>query len=351
LSGYRVSLVLALAFAALALLTVWNLVRSDALVEARRAYARGDLAPSLGYALDHLKRQPWSREAALLAARCLSRLDYADQAEPYYRRAGNLSLNDLQVRAYALLRGPHLERAIPAYEEILTRSPQNVGALRRLAALQLARNDTDELLRLADRMDQIPGAAVLGATLRGVFHHNQQNRQAAAVAFERVLKLDPDLREMPLSLHLFWDELSRDLMGSGRIDDARRYLLEAIRKTNDAELINRLAHTYLLQGDIESAEAWFRKAAECDPSDYVPHLNLAKIALQRHNQEDALRRLDRARVLAPRERGVLYNLSSVYRQLGRNEEARRVQEAIDQTREAGALSSQRAHGTWPRYAL
>ena len=112
--------------------TAWNLTRSSAVTDARRAYLRGDLAVGLARALDHLDRQPWSREASLLAANCLSRLDYSGLAEAYYRRAGHLELNDLQVRAYALARGPHPELAIPAYNEILARSPQNVTAMRRL---------------------------------------------------------------------------------------------------------------------------------------------------------------------------------------------------------------------------
>ncbi len=73
----------------------------------------------------------------MLAARCLSRLDYSEQAEPYYRRAGRLSLNDQQIRAYCLVRGPHPERAIPAYREILEIDPDNVAAMRRFAAVLL----------------------------------------------------------------------------------------------------------------------------------------------------------------------------------------------------------------------
>src|SRR5262245_64743 len=73
-------------------LTVWNVTRSEALADAHRSYVRGDLAACLGRALDHLARRPWSREASLLAGRCLSRLDYPDAAEPYYQRAGELSL-------------------------------------------------------------------------------------------------------------------------------------------------------------------------------------------------------------------------------------------------------------------
>src|SRR5437879_1406625 len=86
-------------------LTAWNVTRSAALAQARQTYARGELIPCLEHALDHLQRRPWSREAALLAARCLSRLDYASEAEVYYERAGRLSLSDSQIRAYGLARG------------------------------------------------------------------------------------------------------------------------------------------------------------------------------------------------------------------------------------------------------
>jgi len=66
----------------LAILTAWNVTRSDALDRAEHAYNRVDLPGCLGLALDHLDRRPWSREAARLAALCLSRLDFADRAAP-----------------------------------------------------------------------------------------------------------------------------------------------------------------------------------------------------------------------------------------------------------------------------
>ena len=102
----------------LLILTTWNVTRSSSLLDARRAEVRGDFVHCLQSALDHLNRQPWSGEAALLAARCLSRLDYAAEAEPYFERAGHLSLNDLQIRANGLARGSHPEQAIPVYNEI-----------------------------------------------------------------------------------------------------------------------------------------------------------------------------------------------------------------------------------------
>jgi tetratricopeptide (TPR) repeat protein len=331
--------------------TAWNLTRSEALTEAERAYARVDLVGCLQHALDHLERRPWSRDAALLAARCLSRLDYADQAEAYYRRAGRLSLQDQQVRAYGLVRGPHPGRAIPAYREILQVAPDNVTAMRRLAAVLLAQNDKDQLLELADQLARVPSGEVIGAMLRGTVYHNDQNPQRAVEAFERVLQLDPELREMPASRPLFWKQLTADLVECGRIEDAGRYLNQALALGPDAELLNRLGHTQFLRGDLDEAERCFRQAAEAAPDYYGPHLNLAKLALQRRRQDEARRELNLARLLAPRQYGVLYSLALLYRQLGQTAEADRVQEEITEVREAAATAPRVPNPSWPRYAL
>jgi tetratricopeptide (TPR) repeat protein len=331
--------------------TGWNVTRSSAVIEARRAYLRGDLAVGLALALDHLDRQPWSGEAALLAANCLSRLDYSGQAEAYYRRAGNLGLNAAQVRAYALARGPQPELAIPAYNEILARSPENVSAMRRLAAVLLAQNGGEELLKLAERLEQISGGAVIGSTLRGVVYHNDKIPQQAAAAFERVLELDPELREMPLPRNLFWSQLADDLVSSGRIDDARHYLTKALSNAPDASLLNILGQTYFLQGMLDEANRCFREAAELATTDHLAYMNLARVAIQRHEQEEALKQLNRARGLAPRRYSVLYTLASVYRQLGRKAEANQVEESLEQLREQPTSQATVTNASWPSYSL
>jgi tetratricopeptide (TPR) repeat protein len=331
--------------------TAWNVTRSEALAEAERAYARVDLPGCLQHALDHLERRPWSHEAALLAARCLSRLDYADQAEPYYRRAGRLSLNDQQIRAYGLVRGPHPESAIPIYREILRLEPDNVTAMRRLAAVLLARNDKDQLLELADRLDRAPSGQVIGAMLRGTVYHNDQNPQRAVASFEQVLRLDPEFREMPASRQLFWDQFTDDLIECGRIEDAGRFLEQALAAGPNAELTDRLGYTYFLRGDLDEAGRCYRRAAESDRSLYRPHLNLAKLALQRRDRDEALRELNQARLLAPRRYAVLYSLALLYRQLGQTAEANKIQDEIQELREAAATAPRMPAPRWPRYAL
>jgi tetratricopeptide (TPR) repeat protein len=331
--------------------TAWNLTQTQALAQAERAYIQGDLGVCLQHAMDHLTRRPWSRSAALLAARCLSRLDYADEAEPYFRRAGELSLTDWQLRAYGLVRGPHPERAIPAYHEILDRSPENVAAMRRLAAVLLAQNNTQELLKLADRLSHVPDGAVIGYLLRGVAYHNDKNPQQAVAAFEKVLELDPEFRQMPSARSMFWTHFTEDLASSGRLADAARYLNQALTDAPDVEWITRLGTTYFLQGDLDEAEHWYHQAIRWDPNRYTPYLQLAKIALQRQQRDQALKLLNQARKLAPTQYAVLYNLVSLYHQLGQEAESEQIQKTIQELRAKAASPTRPVNGQWPPYAL
>lgn len=331
--------------------TAWNVTRSEALQAGERSYARGDLAGSLQHALDLLDRQPWNRQAALLAARCLSRMDFAEPAEPYFRRAGRLSLGDLQIRAYGLARGSHPERAIPVYQQILEQAPDNVVAMRRLAGVLLSQGDAPRCLELARRLELTPNGEVFGAMLRGTVYHNQENPQLAVGAFERVLELDPRLDQIRGTRKLFWTQLNTDLIECGRIEDAGRHLERALADEQDAELMDLLGDTYFLRRKLEEAERCYRQAADWDSMFYRPHLNLAKLYLQLRRRDEALRELNRARALAPRQYGVLYVVSVLYNQLGRKADAEQVRREIASVRDE-LSSAPRAPGTsWPAYAL
>src|SRR5437867_905421 len=71
-------------------LSLWYSLSFDALGQGRSAYAAGDYRGALRVAHDHLERRPSDRGAALLAARCLSRLGFQGPAEKHYRLAGGL---------------------------------------------------------------------------------------------------------------------------------------------------------------------------------------------------------------------------------------------------------------------
>ena len=329
----------------------WDLTLSRCVDGGPSGYARGDLATCLQSALDRPGSAPWSGEAALYAARCLSRLDYCDAAEPYYRRAGRLDLNDMHIRAYGLAHGNRREQAIAAYEDILRRDPENVIALRRLAAVKLSRSHTEELLKLADRLARIPRGAAIGATLRGVVAHNDKDYEQASAAFGRVLELDPELREMLLPRGLFWSQLAEDLLACGRFEETARYLTRALEAGPDARLSDLLGRAYFLQGKLDEAERAFREAADATPGDYAPYLDLGKLEIQRQRYAEALKYLDRALTLAPQQIDALYGQARAYRLLGRTADADRLDETIKRLRATPPAPARPATGQWPRYAL
>ena len=306
---------------------LWLELNPEALRAAEAAYRRGDLTTALATATAYLQKRPWSGRAALIAARSLTRLDHAEQAEPYYGRAGRLELDDLHLRSLGLGLANLCEPAIRSYREILKRSPADVLALRRLAGMLIVQHRWDEALAVADRLVMIPSGVVIGHTLAGVVHHDNENPDGAAAEFEQVLALDPELRRMPLSPRLqFWIYLTRDLLTIGRAADAQRYLRRALEESDDVYLLDLLGQACWQQGDLDEAERWWRQSTERNDQRASPFLSLGRLALQRNRPEEAIPSLERAAKLAPGAREPVYHLSIAHRRLGHREEADRLRD-------------------------
>jgi tetratricopeptide (TPR) repeat protein len=326
--------------ATLLALTGWTVTRSDALTEGEEAYRRKNLIAALRKAEDHLVRRPWSREAQRLAARCLSELDFADAAQLHYNRAGSLSRDDLQVRAYGLVRANHRKQAEQAYHEILKRWPNDALALRRLAAELMTQSRWDEALSYAERLTRVPGGEVDGFAMIAVIHHEQKNSEAAIAAFEKVLELDPDLRRRSRGAdyrreywsRIFWLQLCEDLLKLGRAPEARRHLEQALAVNEDPLLRRLLGTAYYVEGNFREAEQAFRRAADAEPTFYEAWLDLGRVAQAQQRPADAVEPLTHAHRLSPETYEPVYRLSRVYRLLGRTEEADRFGQLADEIR-------------------
>jgi tetratricopeptide (TPR) repeat protein len=317
-------------------LTAWNATRSAALAEARAAYDRGDLVSALSRALDHLDRRPWSRDAALLAGRCLSEKAYPDLAESYYRKAeaaGPLGLDDLQVRGLGLVRAIRFDQAARVYEEILRRWPNDPTALRRLATIYYTQQRMDQALALAKRLSVVPEGAVPGYALIGTVHHDDAARAEAIAAYEKVLELDPELKSMPLPTAIFWDELTKDLIATGRAPEARRILAAAqARRDDDAELHYVRGTVEEALGAVDTAEMSWLRALEIAPNHLRAWRALGRFELKRGRLDEALRRLTRASELDPNDYETAYSLSLALRRSGRAEEANAVAKRAEELR-------------------
>jgi len=317
-----------IATALLAMLIRSELYPAD-LAEADAAYRRNDLGTALRLAQGYLARRPTNRRAALLAARCLSRLGQPDQAETHYRKAGHLDFEDQHIRAFGLVVNNRREPAIQAYREILERRPDDVLALSRMAGVLISESRWDDALETSERLIKIPDGAVIDHTLAGVVNHNKRDSELAVFAFSRVLELDPDLKKMPLKPRsMFWTEFSHNLIEVGRGNEARRYLHRALAEGNDAKVADLLGQSYYLEGALDDAEQCWRLALQWDPDRFGTWWRIGKLELQRGRPAEAIEALLRAAALEPKAGGPLYSLALAYRRLGRREESDRFMEKL-----------------------
>jgi tetratricopeptide (TPR) repeat protein len=322
----------------------WLGTRFDLLGQAGNAYARGQYRTALRHAEAHLKYFPGNRRASLMAARCLSRLGNAHEAEVHYRRAEPLDYADMQSRAYALVQAGLPEDSAKIYDQHLVRWPRDPLALKRLAAVRIGLKQWRAVLELADRLIAIPSEEVAGRTLAAIAHHEQKHYALAVAACRRALELDPDLRQMPLPRTLFWNNLALDLVALGEPREARRYLEQALAGSEDAGLMELLGLTYSHEGATDQAERCWRLAERWDPENADVCLDLGRLAMSRHSWSEAVDFLKRAAHRSPSAVEPLYNLCQAYRMLGNIAEAERYRQLADERRRAlprgGQLSAE-----------
>lgn len=308
--------------------------RFDPIGRAEADYRAHRHAAALRAARDYLRRFPHDPGASLMAARCLSRLGRTSEAEDHYRDAGPLDLDDAQARALGLLNLDQPARAAAVYEEILARQPDDVLALKRLAAVRMGMKQYRPVLELADRLDRLPGEEVAGRTLAAIAHHELKHYELSVDAARRLLDLDPGLGRMPLPKPLFWKNLALDLMAQGRDAEARDYLERALARGEDAGLMELLGVTYWQQGAMEQSERCWRQAERWDPNNADVCLDLGRLAMGRRRWDEALGYFERAARLSPDAVEPPYHLGQVYKMLGRPEEAARYRRLADERRKA-----------------
>jgi tetratricopeptide (TPR) repeat protein len=318
-------------------LTAWRSARPEALAEAEVAYEKSDFITALRRACDRLDCWLPSPGAARVAALSLSRLDFALESDPYYRRAGALSFEDLHHRAFGLVRGNERERAIAAYEEILSRRPDDVLALRRESAVLMTQRRRNEAMKLAERLIKIPEGEITGYTLVGILNHDLNEPELAIPAFERVLALDVELRKTPLKPpYQFWNYLGTDLIAVGRYADARRYLSFALAQENNAILMALMGDAYYRDSMLDDADQCWQKAREWDRDLPIVWLHLGRLAMIRGRLDEAIPLLERAARLAPGAYQTVYSLSLAHGRLGHNDKAQRYRQEAELIRKRNA---------------
>jgi tetratricopeptide (TPR) repeat protein len=342
----------ALIFISLFIFTVWNFTRSTGLEDAKSAEARAiqsadqrQWATAVSLGMEHLRRQPWSREARLVVARGLSKLDHPDLAEPYYQQSRPLELSDEHTRAYAILRANDRDRAIAHYLAILDRVPEDIASLRILAGIYMSQSRWTDALAIARRLEAIPGAAALGHQISASVHHEEHDADLAAAQFARVLERDPELSFLPEDAQrVFWQSYATDLLHTGRVQEARRIAEEGLERFALADLWTIKAQAEQELGMFDEAKQSCKSALRLDPDHAIAWREQGKISLQERRVRDAIPSLVRARELVPFDYQTLFSLMTAYRLTGQTDEARELNQLVERVRDL-APPSRRGMGS------
>ncbi len=205
----------------------------------------------------------------------------------------NLAL--LRTRAQEEKRRRNYYEAIRIYEQIVKKSPDDLGSRAELASLYTLQNEQDKAIEMWDAL----------------------------------LKVDPANTK-------YQDGLVAAYKVANRIDDAIKFAQGYIQENPDTGLHHtRLADLYAFNGQIDDAITTYKKAIELSPSDAKSHEELAKIYEENRNYDAAEKSYnDALKFSAPgsNQAELRQNLMKIYQRQGK------LEEILKQAEEQGTLT-------------
>lgn len=120
----------------------------------------------------------------------------------------------------------------------------------------------------------------------------------------------------------WWYRLAYVQVRGGHPDDAIRNVRRAIELSPDYAPAHRRLGLWLLdRGDTDGAERAFARAGEIEPNEVSSAVGMARVHLQRLQDQQAVDVLERALAKTPGDRYSMQLLGTAYRRLGRVDEA------------------------------
>ena len=317
----------ALAVVCAGTLLTWLAVRwfvVTAMSEARRALEDKNYTLAIELAERHLEGHPADQEAMLLLARSCAQVGRWSEAEAYFGQVRLRRPEDFHLRAKGLVARHLWPEAGLVYEQILQSWPLDGRALEQLARIRIQQQRYDESLTLAKRLAQVPSYEIAGHLIVGTIEFHRASFVRAAESFLEVIRRSPDLKSVPADTGMVLEMLAESLLVLGRAAEAEPYALRARELTQSPESCWLLGMARQHQGDAEGARRYWEETVARDPSFVRAIRELGRDSLVHRQPEEALQWLQRAREIAPNDKGTLQALIATYRRLGQEEEARRL---------------------------
>jgi tetratricopeptide (TPR) repeat protein len=284
-------------------------------------YFQGKLAEAIPHLRAAFERQPsLVKIQGVLGLAELSALDFEQGRK------------DLEA-AFPLLAEPKFKvRVGLELVGLYTQNGDLYEAARIVAQLQKAAPDNPEVLYAAYRTySDLAGESMLALSLAApdsaqmhqlLAHEDtrQGNITGAIAQYRKAIAIDPHLPgihfELAELLHTSADETVKK-------DAEQEYHAALLENPQNEKAIFRLAEIDARKGNTEQSYKEYTKAVELQPADADAKLGLAKTLIEMNQSDKALPLLEDAVKLEPTNATAHYRLATLYRKIGRVDDAKR----------------------------
>jgi tetratricopeptide (TPR) repeat protein len=284
-------------------------------------FFQGKAADSIPHFRAALERQPGLTKIQGLLGMAESRtLDFADARKDM--EAAFPSVQDLHFQVQLGLelvglyaQGGDLDKAATLLGQLKKAAPDNAEVLyaayrtysdlagESMLALSLAAPDSAQMHQLLAHEDT-----------------RQGNTDAAIAQYRKAIAIDPHLP----GVHFELAELLRSSADEKVKKEAEQeYHAALLENSQDQKAIFRLAEIDAQKGNTEQAYKGYSKAVELQPADADAKLGLAKTLIAMNQTDKALALLEDTVKMEPTNATAHYRLATLYRQMGRVDDAKR----------------------------
>ena len=290
-------------------------------------YANGQYQQAIPQFREALKQMPSSQTAQAFLPLSLAAVGDCAEAAP--------SLN----REFDSISNPRLRRVIGlSLLRCQMQAGNSAGATQAAAKLVSAYpNDPDVLYaagqlygglsnQLYARLISVAPNSARAYQLEGSVAGSEGNWKRAIDAYQRALKLQPNLQDIHLQIAILLLTHSPD---ANAWQQGLQELREELRvNPSSAQAEYEIGEVYRKHGKLDQAVPAFRRSLELNPQAVPTRLALAKALGQLGKNQDALAALEPAQRTDPNDSSVRFLLAQLYRKLGRMADAQREENAF-----------------------
>ncbi|MGH9614077.1 MAG: tetratricopeptide repeat protein [Bryobacteraceae bacterium] len=163
--------------------------------------------------------------------------------------------------------------------------------------------------------------------LLGTAYEDQQQLDKAIAEYKLALERDSTIPNANFAIgYIYWQQQDTE--------NARDWLQKEALKGCHALANYYLGEIARTEGNLHNAEARYKRAIECDPSNGDAHMRLGIAMGDQKRYRDAVLQLKQAIRLQPNESSAHYHLASIYTQMGRTAEAKAEYQKVRQIQAA-----------------